>query len=118
MNPLHSALITLSLAAAATATAAASDDLPAVGLDDTGAPVEIRVPRAVFRQRYLESLTTVHDSALPALRDSRKDAKWKLRTVVIGVGMGLEAKLGPVIKAQIQPRYRAVFSNAKDPVLP
>lgn len=98
-------LILSSLTSCLSSSLAASEDIPLVGMASDGTEIEFRMPRKILSEKFTGALSTVHDSALPALRTSSENAKWKLQTVVIGVGFGLQAGIGPVIQAKFAPRF-------------
>ena len=41
-----------------------------------------------------------------------------LRTVLVGVGVGVEVGLTKIVKIKTSPRFRLLFSNSVDPVIP
>ncbi len=92
--------------------------LPVVTLDESGIPVESSVSHEEYASAFQTTLGAVHDSVMKALSRQHSSSKWRLSTVVVGVGVGASVGLGSVINLKAAPRFRVAFSNSKDPVLP
>lgn len=97
---------------------AMAKDLPMIGIDQDGHPVEVFVKKEKYRKQLTDAVKGVQTSALPVLDKHEKSAPWSLRTIVIGVGLSIEVGIGPILKLGAAPRFRALFSNSSDPVLP
>ncbi len=97
---------------------AATDTIPVVGLLSDGSEVADEVPRQVYTDNLKKALVNVEQSTMQALaKKSDQKKKWMLRTVIIGIGINMEVKLGPIWKMGVLPRFRVIFSNAKDPAV-
>lgn len=93
-------------------------NLPIVGLDGSGRPVEARVSEAKYVERMTGALKAVCDSTLPALgRESGRAGDWELGDVGVGFAVRAEAGIGP-FKVGIRPSVRVVFSNHGAPPPP
>lgn len=95
--------------------------IPMVGVKENGSPIEIVVPKNVYSERVKAALTEVESSTLVALAktaQTQNNSSWYLRSVVVGLGLNMEVKLGPIIKFGALPRFRVGFSNAKEPSIP
>lgn len=93
--------------------------IPMVGAKEDGSPIEIVVPTKIYSERVQTALTEVETSTLTALsKTTQSSQSWRLRSVVVGLGLNMEIKLGPIIKFGALPRFRVGFSNAKDPSFP
>lgn len=97
---------------------AGATDLPLVGLDRDGNPVELFVKKEKYQKQMTEAIDGVQTSALPVLEKHEKSAPWSLRTIVVGIGLSVQVGIGPIIKLTAAPRFRALFSNSNDPVIP
>lgn len=100
------------------AQVAAATDLPLVGLDKDGAPVQMFVKKEKYQEQMAAALKGVQSSALPVLEKHEAANKWSLRTIMIGIGLSVEVGIGPILKLGAAPRFRALFSNSTDPVIP
>ena len=101
--------------------AADSHGIPMVGVKENGNPIEIMVPENMYSERVQTALTEVEMSTLAALSKMSLmpvSKPWMLRSVVVGLGLNMEIKLGPIIKFGALPRFRVGFSNAKEPSFP
>jgi hypothetical protein len=113
------ALLAGHLPSAVAAPPTTNDDIAVVGLDDQGAASETTLPPRVLTKRLSRRMALLHDSALPALsRHGGNQAGWRLRVVVIGTALNLEAGVGGLIKVAASPRFRILFSNQADPAIP
>ena len=106
------------MAVASFAQASWAGDIPMVGLDRDGSPVELFVKKEAYKKQLTQAVGGVQTSALPVLDKHEKGGAWKLRTIVIGIGLSIEVGIGPILKLSASPRFRAVFSNSNDPVVP
>lgn len=105
-------------ALSAQAAKAADGEIPILGLDDAGNPVEVKLTAQEYAERLQASMLTVQDSTAAALASRAPTPGWMLRTAIVGVGVGVEVGVGPIWKIKAIPRFRLAFSNSKDPVLP
>jgi hypothetical protein len=102
----------------ALANAAYAADIPLVGLDDDGRPIEVKIKGKDYTEQMEAVMATVSDSVLPALASRGAARAWALKTVVVGIGVGFEVGLGPIIKLKATPRFRLAFAKDVDVVLP
>jgi hypothetical protein len=93
-------------------------DIPMVGIDGDGNPIEVLVKKESYRNTLTKAVNGVQMSALPVLEKHDKGAAWSLRSIVIGIGISVEVGIGSIFKVGAVPRFRALFSNSTDPVLP
>ncbi len=116
MNPKMKLITLLSAGLISLNTYAA--DILMVGLDKNGAPVDVLVPEAEYRENLRKALTDVQTSTIPVLQNKSETSKgWLLRTAVVGIGVNMEIGIGEW-KFGVLPRFRVGFSNAKDPAMP
>jgi hypothetical protein len=110
--------VLMTVLAAALPAGAWCAEIPMVGLDDDGNVVELKMNGKDYTEQLGAVVTAMHDSASEALmaRSTRKG--WSLRTFVLGVGVGFEVGLGPIIKMKATPKFRLAFTNQKEPALP
>jgi hypothetical protein len=99
------------------------ESITLIGQDENGEAIEIPMAKGEYMKRLRTVSASVVDSAIPALAQASsavaaKAPKWMLRTFVVGVGVGLEAGLGPIIKIKAVPRFKLVFADSVDPILP
>lgn len=94
-------------------------EIPMVGQNEKGEPIEFSIPENVYKQNLTKALSEVEKSTLVSLQSIPDEGKpWMLRSVVVGIGVNMEVKLGPVIKFGALPRFRVGFSNAAEPSIP
>ena len=94
-------------------------EIPMVGQADDGSTIEVAIPESEYSERLKGAISGVEKSTLVALsRKSEESKPWMLRSVVVGLGLNMEVKLGPLIKFGALPRFRLGFSNAKEPSIP
>jgi hypothetical protein len=98
------------------ACAAYAAEIPIVGLDDEGNEVTYLQSEDAYVARMRAAATAVGESIVPSLESL--PARWMLRTTVVGIGVGVQVGVGPVIQLKATPRFRLVYSNSKDPVIP
>ncbi len=94
------------------------DSITMIGLDEKGSPVESIMKKREYTERLAAISTAVNESAVVAMSRQENKASWGLRTLAVGIGVGLEAGLGPIIKVKMTPRFRLIFSNLAEPILP
>jgi len=94
------------------------DDIPLVGIDKAGSPIQIFVPKKDYQKKFSQLISSVNDSTMPVLEKRNLFQKWSLRTIVVGISVTLEAGFSPIFKLGLLPRFRILFSNSKDAVLP
>lgn len=107
----------LSLVAACVLLSSCGGRLAMVGFDKNGKPTEGFVNEKKYAEQLTESLLTIEESMLPALKVPREESEWKLRTAVLGFGVKAEAGIGP-FKVAFKPRIRAAFANGNKPPIP
>ena len=93
-------------------------DLPVITQDDQGVPIETIVSRQEYTRRLARLVAATQESVMPALKAARERQGWKLRTVVVGVGLNASLGLGPIFTLNATPRFRLGFSNNNDPAFP
>ncbi len=94
----------------------ATEVVPVVAVNDAGEVVEFAMEKPTYIAQMKATTEAVNDSVLPSL--TSKASPWMLRTVVVGLGLGIEIGLGPVIQLKGTHRFRLVYSNSIDPVVP
>lgn len=95
-----------------------ASDVPMVGLDKDGFPVEILMPQKRYRENLKQAIILIQTSGLSALQKKSENASgWMLRSAVFGIGVSAEVKLSK-LKLALLPRFRIGFSNAKEPSVP
>ena len=94
------------------------DSITMIGLDEKGSPVEKLMKKKEYTERLAAISTAVNESAVVAMSKQDDKPSWGLRTLAVGIGVGLEAGLGPIIKVKMTPRFRLVFANLAEPILP
>jgi hypothetical protein len=97
---------------------AGGEKVSLIGMDETGNPIELVLDKKDYADRVQAVTAAVSESTLGAMNRKSLQEKWALRTVLVGVGVGLEAGFGPIIKVKVLPRFRLAFSNSTDPALP
>jgi hypothetical protein len=121
MKKIIALLILVILLKTAPGTCANEDQaIPIVGLDERGSASVKLIPHSVYQKSLREAYSTVHESAISALESQKQDphSSWTLQTIGIGVGLCLQAGLGPIYSVSGSGRIRFVFSNALNPVYP
>lgn len=89
-----------------------------IGIDESGEEVSMIISKKEYSKNVETLLTAVNESTLPALTETNQFNSWKLRTVVVGIGLKFEGSLGPIAKASVSPAFKMAFSNAKKPTIP
>jgi hypothetical protein len=97
---------------------AAEPEIPVVGMDDAGEVLEATVPVPKYVERLRGAVGSVRESTLPVLARHAGGPGWRLRTMVVGLGVNAEIGIGPILKVGATPRFRLAFSNSTDPVMP
>lgn len=91
-------------------------DIPMVGLNEDGSPIETFVPEMPYKEKLTQGIISVQESTIPILQKRGESKKgWMLRSVIVGLGIQMEIKLGPIVKFGVLPRFRIGFSNSRDP---
>ena len=94
------------------------DSLRRIGIGPGGETIDEEVDASTYGKEFQAIVGSVSDSSLEALNRPDSKKHWKLQTLVVGVGLGAEFGVGPVLKVKASPRLRVVFSRSTDPVLP
>ena len=89
-----------------------------VGNNDDGSAIEQTIPSGEYSTELAASTSTVADSLQSALTSQINVTNWKLTSVVVGVGIGAQVGIGPIISVKASPRFRMVFSRNSNPVIP
>ncbi len=89
-----------------------------LGLDSRGKPLEIFVNKETLSQSLGSLMDSVNETTLLTLENSSEKKEWFLRTAVVGLGVKIEAGLGPFVKVSATPRLKLAFSNQIKPVVP
>ena len=110
-------LILLGFAVSAPSRAALGD-VPMVGLDEKGSPIEIFVPKKSYQNRMTNIVSELWRTTCSVLDRHAKIGPWMMRTVIVGVGGTVETGFDPVFKVGATARLRMAFSNSSDPALP
>lgn len=110
---------TLILALSLTFTAALADEtpIPLQGFDGQ-TEVEVDLPRSEYSRRLNSVISGLHESSVKALASHTSSGKRRLQTFVIGAGLGIELKAGPLLKLKAVPRIRLVYSRDPQPIIP
>jgi hypothetical protein len=97
---------------------ASEEVLRRVGIDESGQPIDEAVDSGQYRKEFRAIVDSVADSSLGVLNRPATPARWQLQTLVVGVGVGMEFGVGPILKVKATPRLRVVLSRSDDPALP
>jgi hypothetical protein len=92
--------------------------IPIVGTDGEGHEIDDQMPGTEYSKNLQVIVTTVNDSMTEALAIQKARASWKLTSILVGIGFGIEAGIGPIITAKAAPRFRLLFSKSDEPVAP
>lgn len=92
-------------------------EIPVIGLDDQGNPVQVMVPGKTYSKHLLTYASTAQDSVVPALGRNKNKSKWMLRTVTVGIRIVTDIGIGP-FRVGAVPRARLIFTNHIDPSYP
>ncbi len=103
---------------ALTQARADGEPLHRIGIGADGESIDEPVDGAAYGKEFSAIIGSVSDSSLAALNRPATKNHWKLETLVVGVGVGMEFGVGPILKIKATPRLRVVFSKSADPVLP
>ncbi|MEO5968621.1 MAG: hypothetical protein ABIQ95_01735, partial [Bdellovibrionia bacterium] len=88
-----------------------------IGIDSKGNPSQVFVPEKDYSKRVIEVVSSINDSALPALNRQKIRPGWMVRTIAIGVVANVQVGIGPFQIGAV-PRSRFIFSNSTDPTIP
>lgn len=96
-----------------------AQEVPVIGVDEEGKVIENFVPEMMFKERLTSAIQAVQDSTAKAIKKQNLiPSKWMLRTIVVGLGVNMEIKAGPIIRLGALPRFRVAFTNAVEPSVP
>ncbi len=98
---------------------ARANSVPMVGLDDSGNEVTFETSDSEYSDRLTSILSSVDGSVRESMRSaSDSPGHWLIRSFSVGIGLGVEVGIGPIIKVKASPRIRMIYSNSQDPVIP
>lgn len=97
---------------------ASQDGLHRIGIRADGAEIDEVIDTETYAKELRAIVGSVSDSSLAVLNRENRRNPWKLETLVVGIGLGMEFGVGPVLKLKATPRLRCAFSRSSDPVLP
>ena len=98
------------------------DHIPVIGLHAEGGHGQTFVPKSEYPRRLLAATLSVQESTLRALEKSPPSfttgsSGWMLRTLSIGVEVNASIGIGP-LKVGAFPRFRMIFTNNLNPIMP
>jgi hypothetical protein len=97
---------------------AGTEPLRRIGLAEDGSAIEEEIDSAAYTKELAAIVSTVSDSSLPVLNRENPRTPWKLETFIVGIGVGMEFGIGPILKLKATPRLRLAFTRSADAVLP
>jgi hypothetical protein len=80
--------------------------------------VEVPLTTPLYNNRLKALISDLNALTLETLNSDQARNPLQLKTFVIGAGLGIELKLGPVLKLKAVPRVRLVYSRDQDPIIP
>ena len=114
-------MFALALCALATLTGCKGEDsagVPVVGLDDNGKLISKFVNAKALEGELAKSLSMVEESTLAALAQKPQATGWNLKAIVVGVGVNIEVGIRYLVTLGQGGRWRLVFSQSGDVVIP
>ena len=115
---MHLLKLLLMSALAIVPLAQADESIPIIGMDPNGKEIVAYVSKEKYIQNVSNQIGAVQAEAVPALSKLKQGKQWYIRTASLGVGIDIQLGLDPIISLGITPRFNAVFSNSKSPVIP
>jgi hypothetical protein len=93
-----------------------------IGMNSMHESMAQSVPLPVYRKSLTTALSSVHDSIIPVL-EKKSDPQtsgvgWHLNSVGVGLGLGEQLGLGPLLFVTFAQQLRLVFSNSTKPIYP
>jgi len=74
--------------------------------------------RMGYSEKMERLMSSVNSNVLPTL-DSREDrGAWKLRAVLVGLGINFDAGLGPVLEFRAKSRLQMIYTRNGEPYTP
>ena len=86
-------------------------ELPVVGLDDNGKPIETMIPQRKYVAQLSESMERMQQSVLPAVDSETARQLSGLRTARLGLGLKGEVGIGDYFKLGGNIGFRLGFTN-------
>ena len=71
-----------------------------------------------YSSRLRILLSSANEAILPAVTRQEHHGGWKLKAVLVGIGLKLEAGLGPVLEFAAKPRLRLVYTPRNSSFFP
>ena len=93
-------------------------EIPVIGIDSNGNPMQTLIPAKEYSKRLEYIASTFQDSAIAVLNQRSRHSKFKLRTVALGVGISTELNFGGLFKIGAYPRFRLIFCSTPVCTLP
>ncbi len=79
---------------------------------------EFNISRSHYSQKIEKIMNSVNESVLPALEMREDPGSWKLKAVLVGIGLNVEAGLGPIISVAAKSRFQLIYTKNGTPYTP
>lgn len=76
-----------------------------------GKAQEFSLSSDLYRNQIARLLNQSNESVLSALPEDKTSVQWKLKAIIVGLGVRFEVGLGPILKLGVKPRYRLVYTR-------
>lgn len=83
-----------------------------------GRASELNFSREQYSGKMERVMSSVSGSVLPALESHGDRGDWKLRAVLVGLGVSFEAGLGPILGVAAKSKFELVFTRVGDSYAP
>jgi opacity protein-like surface antigen len=115
---MKSLLLTLLLLLVGLPCVCGAETIPVIVVNNSGEQVVAYTSVAKYQRRVTEQLTLLQSEAIDSLTQLKTGSKFKIHTLALGVAVDLELGLPYLITLGIIPRFDAIFSNRKNPIIP
>ena len=89
---------------------AETDDV-VVLVKTSGSIAEVNVSRSSYSQKIEKIMNSVNESVLPALSTREDHGAWKLKAVLVGLGLNASAGLGPILSVGAKSRLQLIYTK-------
>lgn len=87
--------------------------LPVISLGKNGKETTFPLPRILYRKKISNHLNSVHKETLAILEDTQVAPGWKMRQVVVGLGISVEFGISRVMSISAEPSFNLIYRKLR-----